>query len=155
MIRWKWHYFSELTCDELYKILALRQTVFILEQRCLYNDLDYLDQKGIHLLGTKNNELMSYLRIFPPDIVYPNATSLGRVVTAPAARKKMIGKEMLQQALHYLDSTYKQYPVIISAQIHLTRFYESFGFATRGDPYDEDGIIHIKMIKQPTATTEA
>jgi ElaA protein len=147
MLHWKWRSFSELTNQELYNLIELRQTVFVIEQQCIYTDMDYLDQECMHLLGMKDNKLAGYLRVLPKDVAYPNAVSIGRVVTAPFARGQGVGKELLTQALDYLDKTGNLLPILIGAQLYLEKFYQSFGFETVSEPYDEDGILHIKMKK--------
>jgi ElaA protein len=148
MLTWQWRSFSELKNNELYDLLSLRQTIFIIEQQCIYNDLDYLDQKALHLLGYKENQLVAYLRLFPKDIPYANSLSFGRVLTAKSARGQSIGKEMIIETLRYLKQQNNITPITISAQLYLKKFYESFGFKTISEPYDEDGIPHIKMIRQ-------
>ncbi len=148
MIAWHWRSFEELNKQELYDILALRQEVFVFEQRSLYIDLDYVDQKAMHLLGMQDKKLATYLRLIPADILYPGAVSFGRVVTAPFARKQGLAKMAVEKALLYLKNKDNKNPIIISAQLYLRKFYESFCFEVSSEPYDEDGIMHIKMIKQ-------
>ena len=150
MIVWHWRSFDELTVHELYAILALRQDVFNVEQICSEPDIDHRDKQAQHLLGLQNNQLVAYLRLFEPDSVYPGAMSIGRVVTAQSARGQGIGKEAMQQAMLHIEKSGNTAPIVISAQIYLTQFYESFGFRTEGEPYDEAGIIHIKMRKLST-----
>jgi ElaA protein len=148
MIDWSWRSFNELSNGELYDILALRQQVFVLEQKCFYIDLDYFDQKAFHLLGKVNGELAAYSRIFAPKTHYPDGSSIGRVVTSPKYRKMNLGKSLMQTALTYIEENFEKFAVIIGAQVYLQKFYESFGFKALDEPYDEDGIMHIKMIKQ-------
>jgi ElaA protein len=147
MMHWHFKTFQELTKDELYELFFLRQTVFIVEQNSAYLDADYKDQDSLHLLGKIDNKLAAYARVLPKDLAYPNAVSLGRVVTANFARKKGLGKELIQQILSYFEKTNNTLPIIISAQQYLEHFYQSFGFQTISEPYDEDGIPHIKMKK--------
>lgn len=145
MLQWKWCSFQDLTNQDLYSILALRQSVFIVEQQCRYIDIDGRDEKCMHLMGIQNNQLAAYLRVLPKDVAYPDAMSFGRVVTAQFARKQGLGKELIQQTLLYLNEIGNTLPVIISAQMYLEKFYQSFGFESVGKPYQEDGIPHIKM----------
>ncbi len=148
MTTWHWRTFEELTTQELYDILALRQEVFALEQKCLYQDLDYQDQKCHHLLGIKNHKLVAYLRLFPQHTLYPDAISFGRVLTAPSTRGQGYAKDAMHQVIQYVDSVLrhsKSVPAIISAQLYLKDFYAKYGLKAVGEPYDEDGIPHIKM----------
>lgn len=147
MLDWRWRSFEELSNQELYDILALRQTVFLIEQQCIYPDTDYRDQKCQHLLGMQDNKLAAYLRVLPKDMPYPGAVSFGRVLTAPFARKQGLGKQLIEKTLLYLTEIGNTLPIIISAQMYLEQFYQSFGFKTVSQPYDEDGIPHIKMKK--------
>jgi ElaA protein len=146
--RWRWKTFQELTPDELYRVLALRQEVFVVEQRSIYQDVDGYDRGAHHLLGEaagpESPALVAYLRVLPPGLKYPEA-SLGRVLTAPGARRQGHGKALVEQGLAFLAAHHPGAPVRISAQLYLRRFYEGFGFRARGEPYDEDGILHIDM----------
>ena len=145
MLHWNWRSFQELSNTELYDVLALRQTVFIDEQQCRFIDIDYRDQQCMHLLGMKDNKLAAYLRVLPKNLAYPNAVSFGRVVTAPFVRGTGAGKEMMREVLTYLQTHHHTIPIIISAQMYLERFYQSFNFKTISEAYMEDGISHIKM----------
>lgn len=145
MLQWKWCTFQELNNQDLYDVLALRQSVFIVEQQCPYPDLDNKDQLCKHLLGFEEKSLAAYLRLLPKDQPYQDAISFGRVATAHFARGKGYGKEMMRHVLQHLDQTGNTHPIIISAQMYLEKFYQSFGFVTISEPYDEDWIPHIKM----------
>lgn len=147
MIAWHWRTFETLTLEELYAILGLRQDVFILEQQCLYQDIDQKDQKALHLLGLANGKLVVYLRMFPKGTFYPDAVSFGRFIIAKAERSKGLAKEAMKRLMAYLNDCNNKDPLIISAQTYLQQFYRGFGFIEVGSPYDEDGIPHIKMIK--------
>ncbi|WP_225412878.1 GNAT family N-acetyltransferase [Stigmatella hybrida] len=151
MLSWKWKTFEELTLDELYRLLALRSEVFVLEQKSFYRDMDGADRACHHLLGeeTKGAEgpsLAAYLRAVPPGLKFPEA-SLGRIVTAPGARGSGQGKVLLEKGLAFIESTYPGVAIRIGAQHYLQRFYEGFGFRRVTDVYDEDGIPHIDMIR--------
>lgn len=147
MQQWEWRTFEELNNQELYDILSLRQEVFVIEQHCFYSDLDYQDQQAMHLLGINEGKLTAYLRLLPTHTPYPDAVSFGRVLTAPFARGRGLGKDLITQVLLYLDKKQNTLPIMISAQLYLERFYQSFGFETISGPYDEAGIPHIKMKK--------
>ncbi|MCP3143557.1 GNAT family N-acetyltransferase [Pyxidicoccus xibeiensis] len=151
MLRWQWKSFRELTLDELYALLALRQEVFVVEQRSIYQDVDGLDAASLHLLAHDDADgvpfLAAYLRILPPDVKFPGASSLGRVVTSPRARGRGLGRELVERGIARLDADFPTVPIRISAQHYLQRFYESTGFHAEGDVYDEDGIPHIEMVR--------
>lgn len=144
-MKWKLASFSELSTKELYDILALRQDVFILEQRCPYPDLDYRDHKAEHLMGVLDGKIVAYLRLLPKDLPYTGAISFGRVLTAKSVRGQGVGKELIEQVLSYLEKNNNTLPIVISAQLYLEKFYQSFGFKSLGEAYDEDSIPHIKM----------
>lgn len=149
MPNWQWKAFSELTLDELYDVLALRQEVFVVEQKSLYLDVDGLDRSADHLLAHEGPLLAAYLRILPPDVKFPGATSLGRVVTSPKARGRGLGRELTERGIARLEALYPGSDIRISAQEYLRAFYTSLGFVAEGDIYDEDGIPHIEMVRRP------
>ncbi|ASZ09832.1 GNAT family N-acetyltransferase [Chitinophaga pendula] len=137
--------FDTLTGTEVYNILHLRNEVFVLEQQCPYLDTDYSDQKALHLMGLNDQGLLvAYARLFAPGIKYEEA-SIGRVVTAPAARGTGAGKLLIEKALQELEAHYGKGPVKIGAQQYLTRFYNGFGFEQTSEMYLEDNIPHIEM----------
>ncbi|MES2216859.1 MAG: GNAT family N-acetyltransferase [Pseudomonadota bacterium] len=145
MLNWQWRSFNDLTTRELYAILKLRAEVFIVEQNCVWQDLDDQDQLAMHLLGLQDQTLVAYARVLPVNPQYPDWVSIGRIVTKNTVRGQGLGKQAVTQALNYLQEQNNQMPVVISAQIYLKKFYMSFGFQPEGEPYDEDGIIHTKM----------
>ena len=149
MITWQWSSFADLTAAQLYAMLALRQEVFVLEQTCLYPDIDGLDPAAQHLLGWRNAgdrlELVAHLRCLAPGAKYAEM-SIGRVVTSPAARGTGLGRELVTQGLEFARAMHPGHAIRIGAQAHLEAFYASFGFATVSEPYDEDGILHIDML---------
>ncbi len=137
--------FEELSIHELYALLQLRSEVFVVEQDCVYQDLDGKDQKALHVLGFKNNEVIAYTRIFGPGDYFKEA-SIGRVVVRESERKYGYGYEIMnfskQAVLDHFDET----TIKISAQCYLIKFYNSLGFKEVGEEYLEDGIPHIGMI---------
>lgn len=145
MILWKWCTFDELTNQELYDILALREAVFAIEQNILYQDMDYQDQKCIHLLGIQDDKIVSYLRLSPQNTKYPDAVSFGRVLTAKSARGQGLAKEAMAQVIQYLEKQANTLPVLISAQLYLKNFYSLFGLEPIGEEFLVDTIPHIKM----------
>tara|TARA_E500000178_G_scaffold349659_1_gene407000 strand:- start:801 stop:1250 length:450 start_codon:yes stop_codon:yes gene_type:complete len=139
-----WKEFNELSLDDLYAILNLRQKVFVLEQDCPYIDADYSDQDAFHLLGYKDNDLIAYLRAFKPGIKY-EASSLGRIVTEINSRGLGVGKKIIKEGVKFLKKEYPDNEIIISAQHRLEDFYIDLGFTSRGEVYLEDDIDHIQM----------
>ena len=150
MTEWQWSAFAGLTAAELYQVLQTRQDVFILEQTCLYPDMDGLDQDAHHLLGWRvidgKRRLAAYMRVLAPGAKYVEM-SLGRVVTAPVARGTGIGRELLAEGIAHAQRQHPGHRIRIGAQQHLEKFYASYGFVTVSEPYDEDGIMHIDMLR--------
>ena len=146
MQKWEINFFSELSTLRLYQILKLRQDVFVLEQTCLYPDLDNLDQQSIHLLliDEEDDLLFAYCRILPAGVVYPDV-AIGRVVVAEQARKQGIARRLMLKAIEFVKQEMQVPAITISAQVHLQDFYQSVGFICISAPYDEDGIDHITM----------
>jgi len=138
--------FHQLTIDELYEILRLRSQVFVVEQNCVYQDLDNKDQKSLHILGLKNEKIIAYARIFKPKDYFEYA-SIGRIVIHPIERNNKYGYKLVETAIFAIKKYFKQETIAISAQEHLENFYNNLGFQREGKPYLEDGISHIYMIK--------
>ena len=147
MLNWTLKKFEDLSPDELYAILRLRSEVFVVEQNCVFLDMDNKDQQCYHLLGWQEDLLAAYTRLVPPGISYEQP-SIGRVVTSPAARGGGIGKLLMKKSIDEIIKLFGKNPIKIGAQLYLKRFYESLGFVQTGDIYDDDGIDHIKMIRQ-------
>jgi len=150
MIIWNWYQFEELSLSQLYSILALRQDVFIREQRCFYSDIDGKDPKALHLLGMKNNQLMGYLRFFPKGVEYTKEATFGRFCIKPFHRGRGVGREMMQEFLAYFEEQYPSDSIVIMAQLYLQCFYEHFGFKVEGGAFDDEGILHINMRRAPS-----
>lgn len=146
MINSKTKTFSELTTQELYEILQLRSEVFVVEQDCVYQDLDGKDQKALHVLGFKDNKIVAYTRIFKPGL-YFNEASIGRVVVAENQRKFKYGYTIMEASIDAVKEYYKETTIKISAQCYLKKFYNNLGFIEIGEEYLEDGIPHIAMLK--------
>ena len=138
--------FSELTTLELYEILRLRSAVFVVEQECIYQDIDNKDQKATHVSGYKNGELVAYTRVFQPGD-YFDTTAIGRVVVEKKSRQYGYGKEIMKKTLDHIISNNLDKKITLSAQKYLVSFYEDLGFAVVGEEYLEDGIPHIAMEK--------
>lgn len=139
--------FDEFTTAELYTTLQLRSEVFVVEQNCVYQDLDGKDQKAIHVLGYKKNELLAYTRVFKPGDYFEEA-SIGRVLVKASARQNEYGKEIMLASIKKLETLLENPAIHLSAQTYLKSFYNSLGFQESGEEYLEDNIPHIKMIKR-------
>lgn len=138
--------FEELSLNDLYKVLQLRAEVFVVEQDCVYQDIDGKDQKALHVLGFEGEKLIAYTRIFPPG-KYFNEAAIGRVVVQEKYRKNSYGHEILKASIKVIEERFNTNTIKLSAQTYLKKFYESHGFHQIGDGYLEDGIPHIAMIK--------
>lgn len=150
-ITWRHSPFAQLDLNLLYAILRLRAEVFVVEQDCPYQDLDDKDQAALHLCGIDDEgRLAAYTRILEKGLSYPGYASIGRVITAPFARGKGIGRPLMRESLRVLFERYGEQPVKISAQAHLQDYYGSVGFEGTGGIYDEDGIPHRAMVFEPT-----
>jgi ElaA protein len=145
-INWNSKNFDQLNPYELYDLLRLRSEVFVVEQNCVFLDMDNLDQHCIHLLGYDGSKLMAYTRIVPPGLIYKEA-SIGRVVTSSSVRYTGAGKKLMEQSIITLYKLFGSIPIKIGAQLYLKKFYESFGFVQMNEVYLEDGIEHIHMLR--------
>lgn len=144
-ITWQLKSFSELEPEELYEILRLRTAVFVVEQNCIFQDMDNKDQHALHLMGWMDGSLAAYTRLFDKGGYYQEA-SIGRVVTSPTVRGQGIGKALMQQAIGTLFERYGKQNIRIGAQCYLDKFYRSLGFVPEGAQYMEDGILHVEMV---------
>lgn len=142
--------FNDLTPAELYEIMALRQEVFVVEQNCPYLDADGKDPQSWHLM-CRNNEgkLVAYTRLLPKGLAYPDYPSIGRVVNSTAVRGTGIGRLLMHKSIALCIHLFGNESIKIGAQRYLLQFYESLGFQSTGEEYLEDGIPHVKMIRQP------
>lgn len=144
MINWKIKRFNELSIAELYSVLQLRSKVFVVEQNCVYQDIDGKDSKAIHLLGEFDGKIVAYARMFKSGDYFDNA-SIGRVVIDPDYRDRKWGFEMMQQAIAGVETFLGETKITISAQLYLQKFYEKLGFIQTSETYLEDDIPHIEM----------
>lgn len=148
MMGWSWLPFDRLSPRELYSVLALRQRVFVLEQKCVYLDADGRDLQCWHGLGTEEDgALVATARIVPPGVAYAEA-SIGRVAIASEARGRGLGRELMHEAIAQTKRLYPGGGMRIGAQRYLEKFYGSLGFVTASAPYDEDGIEHVEMFRE-------
>lgn len=139
--------FKELLTLELYQLLQLRSEVFVVEQNCVYQDIDGKDEKAIHILGKFEDKIVVYARIFNAGAYFENA-SIGRVVISEKYRTQKWGHELMKKAISSIESEIGVQPITISAQLYLKKFYENHGFVQLGEMYLEDGIPHIEMLRQ-------
>lgn len=151
-MQWHCKRFESLQADELYGILAARAAVFVLEQQCLYADIDGKDEHALHVFAQAPGEagqavIAAYARLLPPGVSYAEA-SLGRVLTTAGHRRTGMGRQLVSYGLDCIRAHWPGSAVRIAAQAHLQRFYESFGFVGVGEPYDEDGIAHLEMLRR-------
>ena len=136
--------FETLTNKELYEVLQLRSQVFVVEQDCVFLDMDDKDQNSLHVLGFENNKLVAYTRLVPAGLVYSKA-SIGRVVTHQSVRKFGYGKILMNYSITEIKKQFNTQEIQIGAQTYLTKFYTELGFIAEGNEYLEDDIPHIKM----------
>jgi ElaA protein len=147
-VEWKYCAFDALSLQELHDVLQLRSQVFVLEQSCVFQDIDGSDATGMHLMGYRDGELLAYARCLPAGIKFVEA-SIGRVVTRLSARGHGLGHLLMDRALSAVCTLWGQQPIRIGAQAHLEKYYRRHGFVAAGKPYIEDGIRHLEMIWHP------
>ncbi len=138
--------FEELSVKQLYYILQLRSEVFVVEQDCVYLDIDGKDPKALHVIGYKNNKIVAYTRIFKAGDYFDTA-SIGRVVVSKSERYNKYGYAIMKSSIHTIISLYPGATITLSAQMYLKQFYTNLGFKAQGSDYLEDGIPHILMIR--------
>ena len=145
-LEWSVKSLENIPALELYAILKLRADVFIIEHDCIYPDMDDKDQHALHVVGSKNGEIIAYTRIFDRGGYFDKA-SLGRVVVKESERKFKYGHELIRQSVRAIEEHFGKQPIKISAQQYLIKFYESHRFKAIGEGYLEDGIPHISMLR--------
>jgi ElaA protein len=143
-IDWKIKTFEQLSTPEVYQILRLRAEVFVVEQNCVYQDIDNKDQKALHLFGEFEGEIIAYSRLFQPGD-YFEFSSIGRVVVAEKYRDKNYGHELIDLSILAIKNHFNEQNITISAQLYLKKFYQSHGFIATSKTYLEDDIPHIEM----------
>jgi ElaA protein len=150
MLAWRFIRFADLSPRDVHDILRARAAVFVVEQDCAFQDVDGVDPACWHLLGrlTAGPELVAYCRVVPPGIKF-DEPSIGRVLTFGAARGTGAGRALMAEALARAGALYPGRALRIGAQQHLAKFYGEFGFEVASEPYDEDGIIHVEMLRPP------
>ena len=167
MLRWHFSPFHELTPQDLHDLYQARAAVFVVEQKCVFQDVDGADPACWHLLGFSpspsgtqraergvgegrgEGQLFAYARFVPPGLKFPEA-SIGRVLTTQPARRSGAGRELMAESIRRAEGLWPGQAIRIGAQRYLEKFYGSFGFATSSEPYDEDGIEHVEMLRAPS-----
>ncbi len=139
--------YQELSLDELYMLLQLRSEVFVVEQDCVYQDIDGKDKNALHIIGYKNEAIVAYTRVFKPGY-YFDQSSIGRVVVRENERHHKYGYDIMRASIEAIKNHYSATEIKISAQTYLKRFYNNLGFFEVGEEYLEDGIPHIAMMKR-------
>jgi ElaA protein len=149
---WQFKTFAALSLQELYALLQLRSQVFVVEQQCIYQDMDSGDLHAMHLLGRSEGKLLACARCFAPGVLFEQGAqyseaSIGRVVTHSSLRGQGAGHALMREAIAQMQSLWGTHNIRISAQAHLKDFYHQHGFAVVGAAYDEDGIPHLPMVR--------
>jgi len=147
MLRWQFATMAGLSSLEWYEVTAAREAVFVVEQDCAFLDADGADPECWHLVGRRGAEVAAYCRIVPPGVKFAEP-SIGRVLTRGAGRGNGAGKALMEEAIRRCEELFPGRPIRIGAQQYLERFYGGFGFATVSEPYDEDGIPHVTMLRE-------
>lgn len=146
-LQWKIKAFEALSVHELYDLLRLRSEIFVVEQNCVYLDLDGKDKVALHLIGEYEGKTVAHARLFKPGISFDNA-SIGRVVVDENYRAKKWGHDLMREAITAVAVHYNETAITIGAQLYLKKFYESHGFVQTSEMYLEDDIPHIEMVKE-------
>jgi len=151
-IEWQLKTFNQLTAQEMHDLLRLRQDIFVVEQNCVYADIDGTDHEWLHLLGTvphpthkHSNTLIAYARLRFTTAASEPVARIGRVVVAPAGRGQELGRALMERAMAAIHSQYPNRTIVLGAQVYLLKFYQSLGFKNVGPEYLEDGILHQDM----------
>lgn len=145
-MRWRFARFDDLAVREWHDIVAARESVFVLEQTCAFLDADGADPQCHHLIGKVGDDIAAYSRIVPPGLKY-DEPSIGRVLTTRNFRRGGYGQALMQEAVARCAALYPHANIRIGAQMYLEAFYGRFGFRTVSEPYDEDGILHVTMLR--------
>lgn len=140
--------YEEISRQELYDLLQLRSEIFVVEQDCVYQDIDGKDQNAFHVLGLKEGKLVAYTRVFKAGDYFEQA-SIGRVAVAKSQRKHGFGQKIMKASMAFIVQNLNEPTIVLSAQTYLIKFYSEMGFQAVGENYLEDGIPHIKMKYQP------
>ena len=150
MMEWRFAPFAELTPREVHDLFQARAAAFVVEQHCVFQDIDGLDPQCWHLLGYAPDALVAYCRLLPPGTKFAEP-SIGRVVTTSAVRGTGQGRILMREALARAEKLWPGRAIRIAAQQHLQKFYGEYGFATVSEPYDDDGVLHVEMLRAAAA----
>lgn len=142
----KWSRLESLTALQLFEIIKAREAVFVVEQQCPYQETDEMDLQSWHLEVSINNELAAYVRVVDPGVKYAQP-SIGRVLTVQKFRNLKIGRALMSEAIRFTEDIFPAQGIKIGGQVYLQAFYHSFGFEAVSEAYDEDGIMHLDMVK--------
>lgn len=142
--------FQDLTNDQLYDLLKLRQDVFVIEQDCIYQDFDGFDKQAVHFLIYKNGAIAAYSRIFAPGIKYKENSSIGRIIVSKQFRGGELGRLLITESIEYCLENFPGIIIKIEAQAHLKEYYRKLGFDPYSEIYEVDEIPHLEMILDPT-----
>ena len=145
-IDWQFAAFDALTLNQLYGALQLRSAVFVVEQACIFQDMDGADTQAMHLLGTSGGQLVAYARCFAAGVKFKEA-SIGRLITRGALRGSGAGHVLVRHAIDSITQQWGPQAIRIGAQARLENFYRQHGFEATGAPYIEDGIAHVEMLR--------
>ena len=145
-LHFSWSRLDELSTRDFYNIVKAREAVFVVEQQCAYQEVDELDPLAWHLTATVDGQLAAYIRVVGPGDKFAEP-SIGRVMTLKAFRGHQYGRALMSEAIRFTEQAYPGLGIKIGAQCYLKVFYESLGFQAVSEPYDEDGILHIDMVK--------
>ncbi|MCB0280682.1 MAG: GNAT family N-acetyltransferase [Calditrichaeota bacterium] len=150
-INWIAKRIDQLNPRDLLDLLRLRQDIFIIEQRCIYPDIDSYDYLAVHFIGRRktDDQLIAYSRLLPGNSKY-EYPSIGRIVIAKEVRGQKLGQFLINESINYCQKLYPESAISIGAQLELETYYQQFGFKRCSEPYDDDGILHIDMILIPT-----
>ena len=148
MIKFYVKKYEDLNLDEAHDLFALRSEIFVVEQNCVYQDIDGKDKNAVHIIGKKENEIIAYARMLNRGESYNDFISIGRVLVKKKSRGKSLGHQLIAFCIKFLETNYPKCSIKISAQTHLEKFYYKHGFKKRGASYLEDGIPHIEMLKE-------
>lgn len=146
-VQFHWSRLESLTGLEMHEILKARVEVFVVEQKCPYQEVDDMDRCAWHLRARIDGELAAYIRVVDPGVKYPQP-SIGRVMTLAKFRQRQLGRALMAEALRFTERTFPGMGIQIGAQVYLQQFYASFGFEVVGDVYEEDGIPHLDMVRK-------
>jgi ElaA protein len=150
LISWRLARFDDLSPREVHDIFRARIEVFVVEQKCVFQDIDGADPVSWHLIGKEEGDVVAYCRLVPPGAKFAEP-SIGRVLTTGSARRSGAGRELMRRAVDHATRLWPGRALRIGAQQYLERFYGEFGFVTASQPYDEDGIPHVEMLRAASA----